>query len=405
MAASHLLFCVILCTSYYLAHGGDEHGFVTVPTRSSEPEEVCSDSRVNMEPSRAAVSVPLVHRHGPCASSQKSDDTPSLTERLGRSRTRANYIKSRASMGTVTTRDDDANITIPAHLGGSVDSLEYVVTVSLGTPSVSQTLLLDTGSDLSWVQCAPCNSTACYPQKDPLFDPSKSSTYALIPCHTDACRNLTADGDGTGCTSGGGAAPCGFFIEYGDESHTTGVYNEETLTLAPGVTVKDFLFGCARDQEGLTGKCLRPTAAPSPTAISVAGKRLDVPPSVFQGGMIIDSGAVLTYLPTTAYKALRAAFRSAMSAYPLLPPNEDLDTCFNLTGFSNVTVPTVALAFDGGVRMDLDVPDGILLEGCLAFQDAGLDGIPGIFGSVNQRTFEVLYDVGHGKLGFRAGAC
>ncbi|CAL5038239.1 unnamed protein product [Urochloa decumbens] len=464
MAASHLLFCVILCTSYYLAHGGDEHGFVTVPTRSFEPEEVCSDSRVDMVPSRAAVSVLLVHRHGPCASSQKSDDTPSLTERLGRSRTRANYIKSRASMGTVTTRDDDANITIPAHLGGSVDSLEYVVTMSLGTPSVSQTLLLDTGSDLSWVQCAPCNSTACYPQKDPLFDPSKSSTYALIPCHTDACRNLTADGDGTGCTSGGGAAPCGFFIEYGDESHTTGVYNEETLTLAPGVTVKDFLFGCARDQEGLTGKydgLIGLGAAPeslvsqmSPaygsafsyclpaqnskagflalggsandtlgfaftpmsvlvqsaytvnlTGISVAGKRLDVPPSVFQGGMIIDSGAVLTYLPTTAYKALRAAFRSAMSAYPLLPPNEDLDTCFNLTGFSNVTVPTVALAFDGGVTMDLDVPDGILLEGCLAFQGAGLDGIPGIFGNVNQRTFEVLYDVGHGKLGFRAGAC
>jgi hypothetical protein len=84
---------------------------------------------------------------------------------------------SRASKGAVTTpADDDANVTIPAHLDGSVDSLEYVVTVGLGTPAVSQVLLLDTGSDLSWVQCAACNSIACYPQKDPLFDPSKSST-------------------------------------------------------------------------------------------------------------------------------------------------------------------------------------------------------------------------------------
>ena len=80
----------------------------------------------------------------------------------------------------VSAREDDANVSIPTHLGGSVDSLEYVVTVGLGTPAVPQVLLMDTGSDVSWVQCAPCNSTACYPQKDPLFDPSRSSTYAPI---------------------------------------------------------------------------------------------------------------------------------------------------------------------------------------------------------------------------------
>ncbi|CAL5052611.1 unnamed protein product [Urochloa decumbens] len=471
MAASHLLVCVILCTSYYLAHGGDGNGFVTVPTWLFEPQEVCSDSRVNIEPSRAAVSVPLVHRHGPCASSHNSDDTPSLTERLGRSRARANYIRSRASMGTVTTQADDTNVTIPAHLGGSVDSLEYVVTVGLGTPSVSQTLLIDTGSDLSWLQCAPCNSTACYPQKDPLFDPSKSSTYALIPCNTDACRNLTANDHGNGCTTGGGGAQCRFSIEYGDGSHTRGVYSEEALTLTSGVTVKDFRFGCARDQDGSNNKydgllglggapeslvsqtssvyggafsyCLparnneagfltlggaRPSAndtsgfvfAPmrvevgtfymvNLTGISVSGKRLDIPPAVFAKsiGTVIDSGTVITYLPKTVNSVLRTAFRSAMSAYPLLPPNsnEDLDTCYNFTGLSDVTVPTVALTFDGGVTMDLDVPNGILLDGCLAFQESGPDEFPAILGNVNQRKFEVLYDVDHGKVGFRAGAC
>jgi hypothetical protein len=87
--------------------------------------------------------------------------------------------------------------------------------------------------------------------------------------------------------------------------------------------------------------------------------------------MIIDSGTVITELPCTAYAALRSAFRSAMAAYSLLPPNQDLNTCYNLTGFSNVTVPTVALTFEGGATMDLDVPNGILLEGCLAFQESG----------------------------------
>jgi len=101
------------------------------------------------------------------------------------------------------------------------------------------------------------------------------------------------------------------------------------------------------------------------TGISVGGKQLDIPPAVFSKskGMIIDSGTVITELPHTAYAALRSAFRSAMSAYPLLPPTQDLDTSYNLTGFSKVTVPTVALTFDGGATMDLDVPYGILLEG------------------------------------------
>ena len=146
------------------------------------------------------------------------------------------------------------------------------------------------------------------------------------------------------------------------------------------------------------------------TGISVGGKQLDIPPAVFSksNGMIIDSSTVITELLRTAYAALRSAFRSAMSAYPLIlpPPNQGLDTCYNLTSFSNVTVPTVALTFDGGATMELDVPDGILLEGCLAFQESGPDDLfPGILGNVNQRTFEVLYDVSHGKVGFRAGAC
>ncbi|PAN24552.1 hypothetical protein PAHAL_4G232600 [Panicum hallii] len=468
MAASHLFVCIILCTYYSVAHGGDdEHGFVTVLTsRSFQPEAAeCSTTRVNLEPSRATVSLPLAHWHGPCAPLQTSEK-PSFTERLRRSRARANYIRSRASTGTVSTQaGDDANVTIPAHLGGSVDSLEYVVTMGLGTPPVPQVVLMDTGSDLSWVQCAPCNSTACYPQKDPLFDPSKSSSYAAIPCSAGACRNLTVDDYGDGCVTSGGASQCAFAIEYGDGSHTRGVYSKETLTLAPGVTVEDFHFGCADDQEGSNDKydgliglggapeslvvqtssvygsafsyCLpaqnseagflalggAPSANTSGflftpmrveeatfyvvtlTGVSVGGKQLDIPPVVFSHGMIVDSGTVITELPHTAYAALRSAFRSAMSAYPLLPPSEDLDTCYNLTGFSNVTVPTVALTFDGGATMDLDVPNGILLEGCLAFQEAGPDDFPGILGNVNQRTFEVHYDVSHGKVGFRAGAC
>ncbi|CAD6339485.1 unnamed protein product [Miscanthus lutarioriparius] len=458
-----LLACVILCTYYSLAHGGKEHGFVAVPTTASEPEAVCSTSRVRLDPESNTVFVPLVHLHGPCAATQSSDK-PSFSERLRRSRARSKYIMSRVSKGMEGTTRDDASVSIPTHLGGSVDSLEYVVTVGLGTPAVSQVLLMDTGSDLSWVQCKPCNSTTCYPQNDPLFDPSKSSTYAPVPCNTDACRNLTGNGYGGNCTSGGGAQ-CGFAITYGDGSQTTGVYSNEALTLAPGVAVKDFHFGCGHDQGGNNDKydgllslggapeslvmqmssvyggafsyCLPALSSQAGflalgatssgvnassfvftpmiqeqktyylvnmTRITVGGESIDVPQSAFSGGMIIDSGTVVTQLQHTAYNALKVVFRRAMAAYPLVP-NGELDTCYNFTGYSNVTVPRVALTFSGGATIDLDVPNGILSDDCLAFRESGPDDQAGILGNVNQRTLEVLYDVGRGRVGFRAAAC
>ncbi|PAN24551.1 hypothetical protein PAHAL_4G232500 [Panicum hallii] len=468
MASSPLLQCVLFCSYCLVALGDREHGFVVVPTSSSsasqsQPSACSSVSHVTSDdPNRA--SVPLAHRHGPCApASVASGGEPSLAERLRRDLARRRHIIRKASGRTVTL-SDAAGVSIPTSLGAAVDSLEYVVTLGLGTPAVQQTVLIDTGSDLSWVQCKPCDSSACYPQKDPLFDPSASSTYAPVTCGADACKAL-ADGYDAGCTNSTGTPLCQYGIEYGNRDTTVGVYSTETLTLRPGVAVRNFSFGCGLRQRGTFDKydgllglggapeslvsqtagtyggafsyCLPPwnsttgflaLGAPSnntagflftplhsspegPTfyvvtlaGISVGGKRLDIPPAVFSPGMIIDSGTVITGLPDTAYAALRTAFRSAMSAYPLLPPSEYLDTCYNFTGFSNKTVPTVSLTFDGGVTIDLDNPSGILLEGCLAFVGGSSDDA-GIIGNVNQRTFEVLYDSGRGHVGFRPGAC
>uniref|UniRef100_A0A0D9WPP0 Peptidase A1 domain-containing protein n=1 Tax=Leersia perrieri TaxID=77586 RepID=A0A0D9WPP0_9ORYZ len=402
---------------------------------------------------------------------------PSLAERLRRHHARANYLVSKATgrrTATTTTQSDadagDNSASIPTFLGDAVDSLEYVVTLGIGTPAVEQTVLIDTGSDLSWVQCKPCGAGDCFPQKDPLFDPTKSSSYASVPCDSDACRKLEAGSSGHGCATIGGASVCEYGIEYGNRATTTGVYSTEKLTLSPGVVVDRFGFGCGDDQHGAFDKfdgllglggapeslvsqtssrfrgafsyCLPPasggagflTLGSSPsnttnagfsftpmrripatptfyvvtlTGISVGGKPLAIAPSVFSRGMVIDSGTVITGLPATAYAALRSAFRSAMSEFRLLPPSSDggLDTCYDFTGHSNVTVPRVALTFSGGATIDLAVPSGVMIDGCLAFTGAESDDITGIIGNVNQRTFEVLYDSGKGAVGFRPGAC
>ncbi|KAL6909700.1 hypothetical protein ACP4OV_001359 [Aristida adscensionis] len=139
--------------------------------------------------------------------------------------------------------------------------------------------------------------------------------------------------------------------------------------------------------------------------ISVGGAPLDIPPAVFSEGVITDSGTIVSVLQEMAYVALRTAFRSAMAGYPLAPPVGHLDTCYNLTGYDSVTVPTVSLTFKGGATVDLDASSGVLLDGCLAFWGSNGDNYTGIIGNVNQRTIEVLYDIPGGKVGFRTGAC
>ena len=113
---------------------------------------------------------------------------------------------------------------------------------------------------------------------------------------------------------------------------------------------------------------------------------------------------MITRLPPTAYQALRAAFRGRMGAYRPAPPRGNLDTCYDFAGVFVVRVPRVALVFDGNAVVELD-PSGILFNDCLAFAPTSGDGLPGVIGNVQQRTIEVLYDVGGGAVGFRRGAC
>ena len=119
---------------------------------------------------------------------------------------------------------------------------------------------------------------------------------------------------------------------------------------------------------------------------------------------------VITQLPPTAYRALRAAFREEMRMrmYPRVAPTNDFDTCFNLSGAGagddGVKLPSVALVFDRGATVELH-PSGILYDGCLAFYSSVDDESVGIIGNVQQRTLEVLYDIAGQAVGFRRGAC
>ncbi|CAM0902193.1 unnamed protein product [Alopecurus aequalis] len=434
-------------TLHAKAHG---HGYRVIATNKLEPKSVCSALRVT--PSTNRTWLPLYHRHGPCSPPHSVQRTPSSI--FHRDQARAVAIQQRLSKSA----------TVPTALGTDLGlgSLEYVVAVGLGTPPVRQTLLIDTGSDLSWVQCRPCPHPPCHRQRDALFDPTKSSTYSPFRCGSPACARLAAENATNGCS---GSNRCRYVVNYGDGSNTTGTYSADTLTVTPSDVMTNFRFGCSHAETGFTDAdltdgllglggdadslvsqagqrafsyCLPPTASGTGfltlgvprvsssrfavtrlyrsaqaqfatfyfvilEAITVARRRLDVPPSVFSAGAIMDSGTIITRLPLAAYSKLSAAFRDEMiKMYLPAPPAGILDTCFNLTGVSNLRLPRVALVFQGGVSVELH-QSGIIQYGCLAFASAGRSA--GIIGNVQQRTLEVFYDIAGGAVGFRRHAC
>ena len=83
---------------------------------------------------------------------------------------------------------------------------EYYIVVAIGEPKQYVSLLLDTGSDLTWTQCKPC--IHCSQQRDPFFDPSKSKTFSKIPCNSASCRILRK----LLPPNGQGLLICSFFI-------------------------------------------------------------------------------------------------------------------------------------------------------------------------------------------------
>lgn len=274
-----------------------------------------------------------------------------------------------------------------------------------------------------------------------------------------------------GNTPGCSASTCVYSIQYGDSSYSVGFFGKEKLTLTSTDAFDNFLFGCGQNNRGLFGgsagllglgrdklSLVQQTASkygkyfsyclPSSSSstghltfgkgrgasssvkftplatisqgdnfygvniegISVAGTKLSISSSIFSNAPgIIDSGTVITRLPPTAYSALSSAFKKMMTKYPRAPALSILDTCYDLSKYSTVSIPKVSFYFNGKTNVDLE-PSGILYAAsasqvCLAFAGNGDDTDVLIYGNVQQQSFEVVYDVAGLKLGFSPKGC
>ncbi|KAK8489758.1 hypothetical protein V6N13_096398 [Hibiscus sabdariffa] len=128
---------------------------------------------------------------------------------------------------------------------------EYFMKISIGSPPVSILGIADTGSDLTWVQCEPCEE--CYEQRGPLFDPTKSSTYKSVQCGTNPCNAL--DNSERVCDQEKNT--CKYSYSYGDRSFTKGNIALEMFTIGDDstrnqsrVSFPNLVFGCGHNNGG-----------------------------------------------------------------------------------------------------------------------------------------------------------
>ncbi|KAJ0965804.1 hypothetical protein J5N97_026942 [Dioscorea zingiberensis] len=76
-------------------------------------------------------------------------------------------IRNGSNDGRAQEGSSSMEVQIPLSSGAKLSTLNYVVTVELGGRKM--TVIVNTGSDLTWVQCKPC--TSCYNQQDPVLIP------------------------------------------------------------------------------------------------------------------------------------------------------------------------------------------------------------------------------------------
>ncbi|KAF5190204.1 Aspartyl protease family protein [Thalictrum thalictroides] len=483
MAITLLLPFLLLFPFLDLAQKGYAHGAAgqvnhLIETSSFLPATTCSSSISTIKDlENKQSSLNIVHRHGACSSlflDEGQEKTKTSTEFdpeefLKHDQMRVEALHFKLTKRSANTQEQSAKATVlPVQIGASLGTANYIVRVGFGTPAKYMSLIFDTGSDLTWIQCKPC-SKFCYDQQDAIFNPSESTSYSTINCTTRICfESQYATGISPSC---GDSASCVYGIQYGDQSFSLGYLVNETLSITSTDVVNKFTFGCGQNNQGLFGKaagllglgrhrlsivsqtlkkyggrfsyCLPSTSSsngrltfgaqkrlPSSVkftpmvkdsrgpsyyflnlvGISVGGKKLAISASVFaSSGTIIDSGTVISRLPRTAYTSLQSAFKQFMSSYRSAKPLSILDTCFNLTGYKEVRIPKIALLFKGGVTLDVD-PSGLLFirsieQVCLAFAANQDDKDVGIIGNTQQQRMEVIYDVAKSKLGFVPGSC
>ncbi|XP_043709193.1 aspartyl protease family protein 1-like [Telopea speciosissima] len=295
--------------------------------------------------------------------------------------------------------------------------LHYTI-VSVGTPSISFFVALDTGSDLFWLPCncyTACTSTSQSTNYGVVvnlnyYSPNASSTSKNVPCNSNMCEQQGQCLDPNSCP---------YQLIYVDQSSTSGYLVEDVLHLKTDNTHQEVVdahitFGCSQTQtggflfggptDGLFGLGLDKLSVPSilssagltansfsmcfgsdgigrinfgdkgspdqgetpfipnqlnPTYI-VSVTQITVGRNLMNISFtaIFDSGTSATYLNDPAYTHLTKSFNAQVQD-KLLPydPNNGFEYCYDTSSTSSYsTIPTLSLTMGSGSQFLVSNP-------------------------------------------------
>ena len=429
----------------------------TTAAKESIPVFLNSSSPLSLE----------LHSRDTLVASQHKNYKSLVLSRLERDSSRVASIIAKVKLAVEgadsETHYQPEELTTPVISGASQGSGEYFSRLGVGTPAKEMYMVLDTGSDVNWLQCKPCSD--CYEQSDPVFDPAESSTYKPLSCAAPQCASLEV----STCRSN----KCLYQVSYGDGSFTVGEYATDTVTFGDSGKVNDVALGCGHDNEGLFmgaagllglgGGALSMTNQINATSFSyclvdrdagnsssldfnsvkigdgdamapllrnkkidtfyyvglsgfsVGGEKVEIPSSVFEvdaagaGGVILDCGTAVTRLQTEAYNALRDAFVKLAKDFKNATSSISLfDTCYDFSSMSSVNVPTVAFHFTGGKSIDLPAKNYLIPiddAGTFCFAFAPTSSELSIIGNVQQQGTRITYDLENNLIGLSANKC
>ncbi|GFY87638.1 eukaryotic aspartyl protease family protein [Actinidia rufa] len=264
--------------------------------------------------------------------------------------------------------------------------MALIVSLPIGTPPQTQQMVLDTGSQLSWIQC----NEKVKPPPTTSFDPSLSSSFSASPVTTQSA------------------------------SHEFPIYPPNVLRSKPPLPLLVLLRGRDLGRGQFSPRKIHffeypkypsfdssqrmPNFDPLAFTLPMVGlrlgtRKLNVSTSVFRpnaggaGQTIIDSGSEFTYLVDEAYS------------------KGALDMCFDGDALAiGRSIGDLVFEFEKGVELAIekervlaDVGGGVH---CLGIGRSDLLGIASnIIGNVHQQNYWVEYDLTNRRVGFGKADC
>ncbi|CAL5005083.1 unnamed protein product [Urochloa decumbens] len=330
--------------------------------------------------------------------------------------------RSKARAKRLLRRSASAPLSPGTPAGHDDPHTEYLLHFGIGTPAQPVQLTFDTGSDLTWTQCQPCQ--VCFDPALPHFAPSQSSTFGLHPCESGACQHLPFSSCGARLwgarrrTSSVPSQPfgCGFYNTGFFKSNETGIagFGRGPLSLPSQSQLKlDNFSHCFTTNTFAAGGVSMPSSL-----------LLDLPANLYGGthGSAVQTTPLLQnpLVPTFCYLSLKGITVGRTR----LPVPETACSRWRATGpAARSSTPDPRSRWSrrrstgySGPKICFTVAPGAKPEEnyILKFQEAGHSKIcvavgeavgPSMIGNFQQQNLHMLYDLANNKLSFVPAQC